>query len=168
MIWIAIYIGIIFVSNWVVDHFGIVPVGFGLEAPVAVYLVGLSFTVRDLAHDALGRGWILAAVVAGAALSYAVSPSFAVASGVAFLLGEGADMAVYTPLREKHRVLGVLASNTVGLVIDSVVFLYLAFGSLDFLSGQIAGKAWVTLASVAVIAALRAGRRTYTLAEVVE
>lgn len=155
MIWLAIYIGIIFASNWAVDAFGVVPVGFGLEAPAAVYFVGLSFTVRDLAHDAVGRRRIAAAIVVGAALSYAVAPSFAVASGVAFLLSEGADFAVYTPLRERHRMVGIVASNTVGLVIDSIVFLHLAFGSLDFLQGQIVGKAWMTLLAVAALAAWR-------------
>jgi len=49
----------------------------------------------------------------------------------------------------------VLASNVVGLVADSVLFLYIAFGSLAFLSGQIVGKAWMTLAAVAVLALVR-------------
>ena len=37
------------------------------------------------------------------------------------------------------------ASSLVGLVVDSMVFLWLAFGSLDFLPGQIIGKAWMVL-----------------------
>jgi uncharacterized PurR-regulated membrane protein YhhQ (DUF165 family) len=72
-------------------------------------------------------------------------PALLVASGTAFLLSELADFAVYTPLQERRLVLAVLASSTVGLVIDSVVFLYLAFGSLEFLSGQVIGKAWMVL-----------------------
>jgi hypothetical protein len=43
-------------------------------------------------------------------------------------------------------VLAVAASATLGLIVDSVVFLYLAFGSLDYLSGQVLGKAWMVLA----------------------
>ena len=43
----------------------------------------------------------------------------------------------------------------VGLVVDSMVFLWLAFGSLDFLPGQIIGKAWMVLASIPLIALLR-------------
>ena len=39
----------------------------------------------------------------------------------------------------------MLASSFVGLVIDSVVFLYLAFGSLEFLLGQVLGKGWMVL-----------------------
>jgi hypothetical protein len=43
----------------------------------------------------------------------------------------------------------------VGLVVDSLVFLWLAFGSLDFLLGQIVGKSWMVLLSVPVVAYLR-------------
>jgi hypothetical protein len=35
------------------------------------------------------------------------------------------------------------------------LFLQLAFGSLDFLSGQIIGKAWIVLLSIPVIWGLR-------------
>lgn len=148
---LAGYIGCIFGANWAISRFGIVPVGFGLYAPAGVYLVGASFTLRDLAQDALGRAWIVAAIVVGAALSALVSPTFAVASGVTFLLSEGADFAVYTPLRERRFLLAVVASNVVGLVFDSVLFLWLAFGSLEFLPGQIVGKAWMTLVALAFL-----------------
>jgi uncharacterized PurR-regulated membrane protein YhhQ (DUF165 family) len=74
-----------------------------------------------------------------------------VASGVAFLLSELADYAVYTPLRERNWLGAVALSNTVGLVLDSVIFLSLAFGSLTFLPGQIVGKAWMTAAAVVVL-----------------
>ena len=43
----------------------------------------------------------------------------------------------------------------VGLVVDSIVFLWLAFGSLDFLPGQIVGKAWMVLVSIPFVAWLR-------------
>ncbi|NDG51152.1 MAG: VUT family protein, partial [Rhodospirillales bacterium] len=39
--------------------------------------------------------------------------------------------------------------------VDSVVFLWLAFGSLDFLAGQVIGKAWMVLLALPVIAALK-------------
>jgi hypothetical protein len=42
-----------------------------------------------------------------------------------------------------------------GLVVDSIVFLWLAFGSLDFLAGQIVGKAWMVLLSIPFVAWLR-------------
>ena len=78
-------------------------------------------------------------------------PHIALASTAAFLLSELADCAVYTPLQRRGLILAVVASACVGLVIDSAVFLWLAFGSLDFLAGQVVGKAWAVLAAVPLI-----------------
>ena len=69
----------------------------------------------------------------------------------AFLLSELADYAVYTPLQERRLITAVVASSLAGLIIDSMVFLYLAFGSLDYLGGQIVGKAWMVLLAIPVI-----------------
>lgn len=152
------YVGTIFAANWAVERFGVVPVGFGLMAPAAVYLVGLAFTLRDLVQEWLGRSAVLVAIVVGATASALVSPRFAVASGVAFLISELADFAVYTPLRELNWLGAVVASNVVGLALDSVLFLLLAFGSLEFLPGQIVGKSLVTAGTVVVLLAVRRRR----------
>jgi uncharacterized PurR-regulated membrane protein YhhQ (DUF165 family) len=152
----AAYIGTIVAANWAVATFGAVPVGFGLMAPAAVYAVGLAFTLRDLLHELAGRAAVLWAILAGALLSVAVaSPQLALASGAAFAVSELADLAVYEPLRRRRWLVAVAASNVVGLVVDSVLFLTLAFGSLAFLPGQIVGKAWMTLLAVAVLLPLR-------------
>jgi len=145
------YIAVIVLANWAIETFGIVPVGFGLAAPAGVYFAGLAFTLRDLTQEQLGRQWTVGAIVIGAAVSALVSPAFALASGVAFLLSELADFAVYTPLRDRNWLAAVALSNTVGLTIDSALFLMLAFGSLDFLAGQVVGKLWMTLLAVAVL-----------------
>jgi queuosine precursor transporter len=50
----------------------------------------------------------------------------------------------------------VTLSNTVGLLVDSVLFLWLAFGSLAFLPGQLVGKAWMTGLAILLLAG---GRR---------
>ena len=55
----------------------------------------------------------------------------------------------------RRLILAVVASGLVGLVIDSLLFLQLAFGNLDFLTGQIMGKAWVVLLAIPVIWLLR-------------
>ena len=78
-----------------------------------------------------------------------------IASAVAFLLSEFADLAVYTPLARRRLVAAVVASSLVGLVVDSIVFLWLAFGSLEFLAGQVVGKAWMVLLSIPFVAWLR-------------
>jgi uncharacterized PurR-regulated membrane protein YhhQ (DUF165 family) len=155
MIWLALYVGTIFGANWAIATFGLVPVGFGLLAPAGVYFAGLAFTFRDLTQESLGRRWTFGAILLGAGLSALVSPQFALASGVAFLLSETADLLVYSPLRERHWLGAVALSNTVGLVVDSALFLLLAFGSLAFLPGQLVGKGLMTVLAVAVLWAWR-------------
>jgi queuosine precursor transporter len=149
------YILTIFAANWAIDTYGPVSVGFGLMAPAGVYFAGLAFTLRDITQATLGRRAVVAAILVGAALSVLVSTSFAVASGVAFLVSELADFAVYTPLERRGWLVAVAASNMVGLVLDSVLFLWIAFGSFEFLEGQIVGKTWTTLAAVVLLAAAR-------------
>ncbi|HUG16946.1 MAG TPA: VUT family protein [Thermomicrobiales bacterium] len=145
---VAAFVSTVFLANWAIERYGFVSVGFGLTAPAGVYFAGLAFTLRDITHDTLGRRWVLLAIVAGALLSSLVSPQFALASGTAFLFSELFDFAVYAPLRKRHWIGAVVASNIVGLVADSILFLWLAFESLAFLEGQIVGKAWMTLLAI--------------------
>jgi uncharacterized PurR-regulated membrane protein YhhQ (DUF165 family) len=148
LVTVVAFVSTVFLANWAIERYGLVSVGFGLTAPAGVYFAGLAFTLRDITHDTLGRLWVLGAIVAGAILSVTVSTQFALASGAAFLLSELFDFAVYAPLRERHWIGAVIASNVVGFVADSVLFLWLAFSSLAFLEGQIVGKAWMTLAAI--------------------
>jgi queuosine precursor transporter len=152
---LLLYVGTIFAANWAITRFGLVSVGFGLVAPAAVYFVGLAFTLRDLTQNLLGRRWVVIAILLGAAASWGVSSHFAVASGIAFLASETADFLVYTPLAERRWLTAVAASNVVGTVVDSVIFLWLAFGSLTLLRGQVVGKLWMTVAAVTVLAMAR-------------
>lgn len=145
-------------ANAAIIVFGLVPVGFGLMAPAGVYFAGLAFTLRDGLQEAGGRRWVVGAILGGAALSALLSGQLAAASGIAFLASELADYAVYTPLRRRSWLGAVVASNTVGLVVDSALFLWLAFGSLEFLAGQVVGKLWMTALAVALMAAYRARR----------
>jgi uncharacterized PurR-regulated membrane protein YhhQ (DUF165 family) len=155
VIYLILYVLTIFGANWAISTFGFVPVGFGLVAPAGVYFVGAALTLRDLAQEKLGTKHILAAIVVGAGLSAFVSPQFALASGAAFLFSELADFAVYTPLRKRKWLLAIVLSNTVGLVVDSMLFLGLAFGSFDFLAGQVIGKAWLTAIALPLLWWLR-------------
>lgn len=151
----AAFVATIFAANWLIETFHLVPVGFGLMAPAGVYAAGLGFTFRDLTQERYGKGITLCCIGIGACLSAWISPRFALASGVAFLASELADFAVYTPLRERGWLKAVFASNLVGLVVDSALFLWLAFGSMAYLPGQVVGKVWVTLLAVAVLWMLR-------------
>jgi uncharacterized PurR-regulated membrane protein YhhQ (DUF165 family) len=161
------FIACIPAANWMIGHVGTVcvphgpclvpvapwgPDGHALMAPSGVLMIGLALVLRDMVQRRLGRNVALGAIVAGAALSGAVAPpQLIVASAAAFLLSELADFAVYTPLQSRGLVLAVLASSLVGLVVDSVLFLWLAFGSLEFLAGQILGKLWMVLLALPVV-----------------
>jgi uncharacterized PurR-regulated membrane protein YhhQ (DUF165 family) len=149
------YVATIFAANWLIEHVGIVSVGFGLHAPAGVFAAGIALTLRDVVQATLGRRAIVAAILVGALLSYTVSPAFALASGVAFLVSELADFAVYTPLEQRSWLGAVALSNTVGLLIDSALFLWLAFGSLQFFAGQVVGKAWMTLLALVLLSLVR-------------
>ena len=148
-------------ANWMIGNVGavcpenspcLIPVGFDVMAPSGVIMVGLALVLRDLVQRRLGKLWALGAIVSGALLSALIAPqALVLASGAAFLVSELADFAVYTPLQKKRLVLAVFMSGVVGLVVDSILFLQLAFGSLDFLSGQIIGKTWMIVLALPII-----------------
>lgn len=152
-------------ANWMIGNFGtvcvpdgpcLIPVAPGLTAPSGVLMVGVALVLRDLVQRSLGFKWALGAVLIGAALSGLVATqALVVASATAFLLSELADLFVYTPLQKKGLIRAVVASSIVGLIVDSIVFLYLAFGSLDYISGQIVGKMWMVLLAIPIIHFLR-------------
>ncbi len=152
-------------ANWLIGNAGtacvpqgpcLVPVAPGLMAPSGVMMAGVALVLRDLVQRRLGVGLASLAILAGAGLSaFLAPPALVAASATAFLISEFADLAVYTPLARRGLVVAVVASGVVGLVVDSVVFLWLAFGSLDFLAGQIVGKAWMVLLSIPFVAWLR-------------
>jgi len=152
-------------ANWLIGHAGtvcvpngpcLVPVAPGIMAPSGVLMIGLALVLRDLVQRRLGVEFGIGAIIVGAAISAGLAPpSLVVASAAAFLLSEFADFAVYTPLARRRLVVAVFASSVVGLVIDSIVFLWLAFGSLEFLIGQIIGKLWMVLLAIPFVVFMR-------------
>jgi uncharacterized PurR-regulated membrane protein YhhQ (DUF165 family) len=152
-------------ANWLIGNAGtkcvpngpcLIPVAPGLMAPSGVTMIGIALVLRDLVQRRLGVGVVSAAILVGAGLSAVFAPpSLVIASTLAFLLSEIADLAVYTPLARRRLVAAVVASSLVGLVVDSIVFLWLAFGSLEFLLGQIVGKAWMVLLALPLMHLLR-------------
>ena len=152
-------------ANWMIGHVGtvcvpdgpcLVPVAPSLMAPSGVVTVGVALVLRDVVQRCLGLVAGLAAILLGTALSSLVAgPMLVLASGTAFALSELTDFAVYTPLQRRHLTAAVLASSILGLVVDSIVFLSLAFGSLTFLPGQVVGKLWAVLFAVPLVRWLR-------------
>ena len=164
-VFLALFCLTIPAANWMIGHVGttciangpcVVPVAPSVMAPSGVLMIGAALVLRDLVQRRLGIEFGIAAIAAGAAISAGLAPAALVlASATAFLLSELADFAVYTPLARRRLVLAVVASSLVGLVVDSIVFLWLAFGSLEFLPGQIIGKLWMVLLAVPLVAYLR-------------
>lgn len=142
------FVGTVVLANVITSHWGLVSAGFGLLVPAGTYSAGLALGLRDALHERAGVPWVLPAIVLGAGLSIVLADyRIAVASGAAFLLSEVADLAVYTPLRERGWRRAVLASNAVGAVVDTLMFLWLAGFPLttQAVGGQLLVKAvWVT------------------------
>lgn len=152
------YLASIVLAAVAVEKIGPVPVGFGLVAPAGAYVIGVTMVLRDLTQDKIGPRWTGLAMLVGAALSVFVSPALALAAAAAFVVSEAADMAVYTPLRKKSLVGAVLASNAVGIILDSFIFLYIAFGSMEFFAGQAWAKAGSTVLVIVVLKLIYRGR----------
>jgi hypothetical protein len=158
---LALFTATIPAANWMIGHVGtvcppggpcLIPVAPGIMAPSAVLVVGLALVLRDLVQRRLGLAAGLAAILVGAVLSaWVAPPAIVLASATAFLLSELADFLVYTPLQRRRFVTAVVASSIVGLVVDSAVFLHLAFGSFAFLPGQVIGKLWMVLLAIPVV-----------------
>ena len=101
--YLAGFIACVPAANWLIGNVGtvcipqgpcLIPVApFGITAPSGVLMIGLALVLRDLVQRRLGKGWALAAILAGAALSgFVAPPALVIASTVAFLLSELADL----------------------------------------------------------------------------
>lgn len=147
----VLYILTIPAANMVLHRYGVVRVGFGKVAPAAVFLAGPALVLRDLVQWALGRKEALVALALGVALSFALAdPGVALASAVAFGVSEIADMGVFSKFSPKW-VRAVFLGGVVGLVLDSLLFLSIAFGSLDFFGGQVIGKLYGVLIGSVIV-----------------
>jgi hypothetical protein len=119
-------------------------------------MVGLALVARDLVQRRLGLAWSVIAILIGGILSWFVAPpALVIASVAAFVLSELADLMVYTPLQRRGLVMAVVLSSVVGIVVDTLLFLSLAFGDLSFFWGQAVGKGWMVLAAIPFITWLR-------------
>jgi uncharacterized PurR-regulated membrane protein YhhQ (DUF165 family) len=126
--WAALYVGLMPFINW---SFAAVPtfpitewLGGGQFQPLAI-VTGLVLVVRDFAQREL-RHWIWGAMIVGLALSTLTSwIQVVVASGLAFLISETVDWAVYTfskrPLSQR-----IMLSSSFSAPLDQVVFIGLA------------------------------------------
>jgi uncharacterized PurR-regulated membrane protein YhhQ (DUF165 family) len=149
----AAYVAAIVAANVLTERFGLVPVGFGLVATAGTYAAAFVLISRNVAQDQIGRRKVLALMALGIGLSYwLASPALALASAVAFGLSELADMGIYTPLRTRGRGRAVAAASTVGAVIDTVAFLWIAgFPIVAALPGQLFVKVGMALIAALIL-----------------
>lgn len=139
-----LYIALIFATNFGFAH-------LGPSWPVFV-AVGLTLVARDFVHARHGRWASLGMVAVGAAVSFVLAaPAVAVASVIAFAVAEVLDLTVFELVRRAGGPLAVLASGIVGSVVDSAVFLTIAFGSLAFFGVQVEGKIAATVGAAALL-----------------
>ncbi|MEU2313110.1 hypothetical protein CLM85_14110 [Streptomyces albidoflavus] len=159
---VTAYTASITAANWLTARYDLITVAPGVTATAGTLAAGAALLARDLVQDTAGRTWVLVGIAAGAALTWATSPVLAFASVGAFAIAEAADMAVYTPLRDRGWARAVLASNIVGGILDTLIFLWLAGFPIvaATVTGQLVGKVlWATLLPVAVVTAVRRWRR---------
>lgn len=151
---LAYFVGSILLANMLTNEYGMVSVGFGLTATAGTFAAGAALLLRDAVQEAAGKAAVIVGILLGAGLTYFVAPGLAAASATAFLIAELADMAVYTPLRRLDWAVAVVASNVVGAIVDTFVFLHMAGFPVtpSGVGGQLVGKCvWATLIPLAVI-----------------
>jgi uncharacterized PurR-regulated membrane protein YhhQ (DUF165 family) len=118
-------------ANWWLDTRGMWDAPLLGLLPSALWVVAISFILRDVTQITLGRTYAWAAIAAGTFLSVILAnPLLAVASGVAFFVSESTDAAIFTPLANRGRfLLAVTISGYVAGFVDSALFVRIAFGS---------------------------------------
>jgi hypothetical protein len=128
---IVLYLSAIVLANLSVTIFG------PQFAVINSFLfIGLDLTSRDLLHERWrdkGLFWKMALLVAsGSILSYALNRNagpIALASFVAFACAGSVDTLVYHLLGKRAYLLRVNGSNVLTAIVDSVIFVALAFGA---------------------------------------
>ena len=159
----GLFLAMIPAANYTLLHVGtsclphqpcVIPVWFSpiIYAPSGVLFAGLAFVLRDVLQRLSGLYLSLFAVICGTILSYLyVDPFLAVAGCSAYFLSEITDTVIYSLIQKYNLILAILTSALVGLIIDSLVFLDIAFHSYTFLPGQIIGKLLMVLLSLPFI-----------------
>lgn len=163
IITLALFLAMIPSASYAMLHFGshcataqpcLIPVWFMplIYAPSGVIFAGLALVLRDILQQVAGLSLAIIAVIIGSGLSYYwIDPRLALAAGSAYCLSELSETGIYTWLQKHSLIFAVIISATIGLFVDSLVFLHLAFHSYKFIAGQIIGKLWMVLLSLPLI-----------------
>jgi len=151
----AAFVATVYFANWLVNRYGPIRVWpTDLLAPAGVYVVGLAFLLRDTIQRLAGQWLALALIAVGTGLTFLfVDHRLAGASAAAFAVSEVLGLAIFLTLGGNVGgpvILGgaVVAASLVAAAIDSVLFLWIAFGNLAFFEGQFIAKIMVVALAI--------------------
>lgn len=125
----------------------------GLYVPSGVFMIAPIFSLRDAIHERFGRRVAYISIVVSSVLSllYSVavgsSPLSRItfASFIAFVFNESVDTEIYHKLRNRSVIAAIIFSNAVSSMIDSVLFIWVAFGLLpNMIAGQYIVKMFIS------------------------
>jgi uncharacterized PurR-regulated membrane protein YhhQ (DUF165 family) len=179
----GLYVGIVVMAQVGTNKIVDVPLT-NLTAPGGTFLIGIALSMIEIAHRTapsrregfvnaqvmVACGWVASAILAGyLAILNVLSPEdplfdrlagtwrIVVASLLAFAVSETIDNSLGAWLRDRvPDALRVVGTNAISVPLDSVVFLLVAFGSLEFIEGQIVVKyAATVLVGVPLVLVLR-------------
>jgi len=131
---IILYLAAIVAANVLTAKFAPINLGWAL-VPVGTLLVGVSFILRDLVQDQVGRRatykWIALAMIISGAISYLLGDTLLimVASAVSFVISESMDTEIYSRFNAS-KPKRILVSGAVGGAIDSAVFVLIGLSPL--------------------------------------
>ena len=168
----GLYVGVVVMAQVGTNKIVDVPLT-GLVAPGGTFLIGIALSMIEIAHRTaptrregfinaqvmVACGWVASVILAGyLAVLNVMSPEdplfdrlagtwrIVAASLLAFAVSETIDNSLGTWMRDRvHDTWRVVGTNAVSVPLDSIVFLLVAFGSLEFISGQIVVKYAATL-----------------------
>jgi queuosine precursor transporter len=137
---------VFYVLTVVLANFTTLWLGPSMTIVNAFFLIGLNLVLRDILHYRLTAVQMIGLVGFTGAISFALNPDtgrIAVASLVAFSVSTTADWLVFAKTKGSWFSRSN-KSNTVGAIIDSLVFPTIAFGNLmpAIIIGQFAAKAF--------------------------
>lgn len=155
MIHAVLYVLFVVLANILAARWTI-PLAFGLAVPAGVFAIAPVFSVRDGVHEKLGKRWAYALIAAAAAISYVIAwmsgddllGRVTLASVVAFVSNESLDTEIYHQLRQRSKLVAILGSNAVSSLVDSILFIWIAFGPM---AGLMAGQYIVKMAIAGVV-----------------
>lgn len=147
----TVYVALVVLANWLAAKYLITVPFTHYLAPAGVLCIGFVLVLRDWLWQLRGFKSSVALILVAGILSYLVGviagygslQRVALASLLAFAVSEGIfESLIFGPLRKRRFTLGVALSASVGNLVDSFVFLIIAFPAIwtKLYAGNVVGK----------------------------